>query len=72
MGYAVEIASYGMIYIPSFMKIGMGVQAILRLCLRNLKGCNFGITDDRDLLCAPLKWALWHDIPVSMTISSGV
>jgi hypothetical protein len=27
------------------MKIGMGVQAILRLCLRKLRGCNVGITD---------------------------
>jgi hypothetical protein len=31
------IDSYGMIYIPSFSKIGEGVQAILRLCLRNLR-----------------------------------
>jgi hypothetical protein len=49
MKCAVEIASCGMIYIPSFMKIGKGIQAILRFCLRNLIGCNVGITDGRDL-----------------------
>jgi hypothetical protein len=47
--YAVEMAFCGMIYIPSFMKIGTGVQAILRFCLRRLRGCNVGITDGRDL-----------------------
>jgi hypothetical protein len=29
------------------MKFGTGVQAILRFCLRNLRGCNVGITDVR-------------------------
>jgi hypothetical protein len=37
------------IYIPSFMKTGIGVQAILRFCFRNLRGCDVGITDDRVL-----------------------
>jgi hypothetical protein len=36
------------IYIPSFMKIGTGVQAILRFRLRNLRGRDIGITDGRD------------------------
>jgi hypothetical protein len=45
----VEMGSGGMIYIPSFMKIGKGVEGILRSCLSNLKGCNAGITDGRDL-----------------------
>jgi hypothetical protein len=31
-------------YMPSFMKIGTGLQAILKLSLRNLRGCNVGIT----------------------------
>jgi hypothetical protein len=35
MKYAVEMASCGMIYVPSFMKIGTGVQAILRFYLSN-------------------------------------
>jgi hypothetical protein len=34
--YAVEIAIGGMIYIPSFIMIGTGVQAILMFCLRNM------------------------------------
>jgi hypothetical protein len=40
------MGSGGMIYVPSFMKIGTGVQAILRFCLRNLRGHNIGITDE--------------------------
>jgi hypothetical protein len=31
------------------MKTDRGVQAILRFYLRNLKGCDAGITDERDL-----------------------
>jgi hypothetical protein len=59
MLYAVEMTpddmvftyqvSHGMIFIQSFMKICAGVQAILRFCFRNLRGCNVGITDGRDL-----------------------
>jgi uncharacterized protein YraI len=56
MMYAVEMALSGMIYLPSFLKIDTGVQAILRLCLRNLKGCNVGITDRRGLWSTPLRW----------------
>jgi hypothetical protein len=36
-------------YVPSFMKIGTGVEAILRFCFRNLRGCNDGIPGGRDL-----------------------
>jgi hypothetical protein len=49
MNYAVEMGSGGMIYIPSFMNNGTGVQALLRFSLRNLRDCNVGITDGRDL-----------------------
>jgi hypothetical protein len=45
MKYAVGMASCGMTYVRDFMKTGIGVQAILRFCLGNLKGCNVGITD---------------------------
>jgi hypothetical protein len=38
-----------MMYIPIFMNIGTGVQEILRFFLRNLRGCNVGITNGRDL-----------------------
>jgi hypothetical protein len=49
MKYTVEMASCGMIYIPSCMKIGTGVQVILRVCFRNLRGYNVDVTDERDL-----------------------
>jgi hypothetical protein len=55
MLYAVETASCGMIYFQSFMKIDTGVQAILRFCLRNLRGCDVGITEGRDLGYRPLR-----------------
>jgi hypothetical protein len=45
MKYAIEIASYGMICITSLLKIGTGVQAILRFYFRFLGGCNVGIID---------------------------
>jgi hypothetical protein len=57
MKCTVEIGSDGMIYIPSFIKTGAGVEGILRFCLSNLKGCNIVITDGRNLGSAPLKWA---------------
>jgi hypothetical protein len=56
-GVAVEMASCGMIYVPSFMKIGTGVQVILRCCLRNFRGCNVDITYRRDFLIMPFRWA---------------
>jgi hypothetical protein len=36
MTYTVEMALFGMIYVPSFIKIATSVQAILRLCLKHL------------------------------------
>jgi hypothetical protein len=39
------MTSDGMIYIPGFMKIGRGVQTILRFGLSNLMGCNVDITE---------------------------
>jgi hypothetical protein len=47
--YAIEIASCGMICILSFMKSCTGIQAIFKFGRRNLRGCNVGITDGRDL-----------------------
>jgi hypothetical protein len=47
MKYSVEVALCRMICIPSFIKIGVRIQAILRFCLSNLNDCNVGITDDR-------------------------
>jgi hypothetical protein len=48
MKYAFEMAVCDMIYILNFMKTSVSVRALLRFCLRNLRGCN-GITDGRDL-----------------------
>jgi hypothetical protein len=45
MKYTIEIVSSGMIYVPSFVKIDRGVQEILMFFLRNLRGCNVGISD---------------------------
>jgi hypothetical protein len=47
--YAVQMASCCILQLPSFMKIGTAVQAILRFCLSNLNGCNVGVPDGRDL-----------------------
>jgi hypothetical protein len=55
MKYVTEISSYGMIYLISFMKIGRGVQAILRFCLRNLRGCYVDITEGKELLNHAVK-----------------
>jgi hypothetical protein len=49
MQCTVERASYGMICLPSFLKIYTGIQAILRFCLTNLNGCNVGITEGMNL-----------------------
>lgn len=45
----IEMTSGGMIYVPSYMKIGRDVQAISGFCLRNFMSCNIGITDLRNL-----------------------
>jgi hypothetical protein len=42
MKHLIEIISRGMMYVPSFVKID-GVQTILMIRLRNLKGCNVGV-----------------------------
>jgi hypothetical protein len=48
MPYGIGTVSCGTLHVPSFMKIDIGFQVILRISLRNLKGCNVGITDDTD------------------------
>jgi hypothetical protein len=49
MKYLAVMASYGMIYIPSFMKTCTDVQAILTLYLRHVNGCNVGIPEEKGL-----------------------
>jgi hypothetical protein len=48
MKCAVEMGSGGMINAQTFMKIGAGLQAILRFCPRNMRGCNV-ITNESNL-----------------------
>jgi hypothetical protein len=45
MTYAIQMGSGGIIYIPSILKIGTGIQVTLRFWLSNLNVCNVGITD---------------------------
>jgi hypothetical protein len=53
MKYTVGMASCGMIYLPSVIKPGTGAQAILRVCLKKLRGYSVGIIDGRDFFnCA--------------------
>jgi hypothetical protein len=61
-------------YIPSFIKIGTGIQAILRFSLKNLRGCNVGITDGRNLWITPLRWAhvSWYTNQAVINIGSGI
>jgi hypothetical protein len=49
MKWSVEMGSDGMIHIPSFIKIGISVEGILRHCPSNLKGCNVSVTEGRHL-----------------------
>jgi hypothetical protein len=58
MNYAVQMAPWVMLCLPSFMKIGTGVQAVLRFCLRNLIGCNAGNTVEMD--SDVTIYILWH------------
>jgi hypothetical protein len=57
MKNTIEMASYGIIYVPNVMKIGSGIHAILRSSLRYLSCYNFGITDRGDLLITLLRQA---------------
>jgi hypothetical protein len=61
MTCAIQVGLDDMIYIPSFMTIGSGIQVILRFCLSNFGGCKIGNSDGRDLQSAPLKWLRCHD-----------
>jgi hypothetical protein len=43
------------LYTASFMKISYGVQAVVRLYVRNLRGCNIGNANWRDLCYTALR-----------------
>jgi hypothetical protein len=57
MNFTSKTGLGGIMYIPSLVKIITEVEEILRFCFSSLKGCNFGISDERDFLITPLKWA---------------
>jgi hypothetical protein len=46
--YTNGMGSGDMISVPSLINIDTGLQAIIRLFFRNLRGCNIGINDGRD------------------------
>jgi hypothetical protein len=56
MVYEIEMAPCCMRYVPSFMKIGVGLQVILRFGHSNLKICNVGITEGKEFISSPLRW----------------
>jgi hypothetical protein len=49
MQHIVEMASTGIIYIPSFIKTDPNVQVILMFYFNCFRGCSVGIIDGRDL-----------------------
>jgi hypothetical protein len=45
----IEMASFGMMYVPSFIKTCEGVQAVLMVFHGNLRACNVGKNHGWDL-----------------------
>jgi hypothetical protein len=60
MKCAVEMASRGMIYLPSFMKIDIGVPAIFWFGLSNSNGCNFSISNGWNYELCRSDGLRWH------------
>jgi hypothetical protein len=71
MAYDLQMASYGMRNIRSFMKTDADVQEILWFCVTNLRGCNVGITDGRDCAVGMGLSAVIYT-PSSIKIGSGI
>jgi hypothetical protein len=65
--YAIAIISVGMIYIPRLTTIGSGIRVLLRLLPANLRSCNVGITDGRNLGTPLFRWlkVAWYTYQVS-------
>jgi hypothetical protein len=59
----------GMMYIPSFLKIGTGVTAILRFCFSSLRGCSVGITDGGGGF---MKYAVLMDLGTMINVPSFI
>lgn len=51
------------------MKIGKGVDTILRVCLSNSNSCNVGTFDGRALRSTRLTHVQWHD---TYTVHTGI
>jgi hypothetical protein len=64
------MGSGGMINIPNFMTSEWGIKVKLRFCLINLRGCNVGITDGRNLRSMLLRWdqVSWYTHQVSYSL----
>jgi hypothetical protein len=60
--YAVKMASDGMVCIPSFMTIGLGIHVTLKLILRKLESFSAGITDGNIYEIGRLGDLWWHGI----------
>jgi hypothetical protein len=41
----------------TYIQIGTGIQAVLRLCVTNMSDCNAGTIVGQDLRIMPLRWA---------------
>jgi hypothetical protein len=74
MMHVIEVASCGSIYLPSFMEIATGIQAILRFCLSSLNGCDVGVADEGGFMMYAVEigpGSMMY-IPSSMTVGSGI
>jgi hypothetical protein len=71
MNDTVETASRDTIYLPSFMKIGAGVQEILRFCLSNFRACNV-VADHFDYCLILINQVIRHLFIFCLLFYSGV
>jgi hypothetical protein len=69
-----ELALCCMICIPSFMRIGTGVQTILGFCLRNLRFCKVYITGGSEFINYSFQvgWGVMIYAPCFIKIGSGI
>jgi hypothetical protein len=49
LNYDIELTSGGIKHLSSIMTVGIDIRVILRVLPKNLRGCNVGTTDDRNL-----------------------
>jgi hypothetical protein len=60
--YGVKMASDGMVHIPSFMTIGLGIHVTLKLIFRKLETFSVGITDGNIYEIGRRGDFWWHGI----------